>query len=92
MSQIASVTGGKSYTAETASSVVQIYKTLGSSIGRTHKRDPGHARGSRPARPGFLLLAVGAGALFQAAFRDRRALQLTSCGGGRGRAPTMRAA
>ncbi len=38
MSQIAAVTGGKSYTAQSASSVVQIYKTLGSSIGRTHKR------------------------------------------------------
>ena len=38
MGQIAAVTGGKSYTAQTASSVVQIYKTLGSSIGRTHKR------------------------------------------------------
>ena len=38
MSQIAAATGGKAYTAQTASSVVQIYKTLGSSIGRTHKR------------------------------------------------------
>jgi Ca-activated chloride channel homolog len=38
MEQIATATGGKSYTAQSASSVVQIYKTLGSSIGRTHKR------------------------------------------------------
>jgi Ca-activated chloride channel family protein len=38
MSEIAAATGGKSYTAQSASSVVQIYKTLGSSIGRTHKR------------------------------------------------------
>ena len=38
MGQIAAVTGGKAYTAQTSSSVVQIYKTLGSSIGRTHKR------------------------------------------------------
>jgi Ca-activated chloride channel family protein len=38
MSQIASATGGKAYSAQTASSVVQIYKSLGSSIGRTHKR------------------------------------------------------
>ena len=38
MSQIAQVTGGKAYTAQTASSVVQIYKTLGSSIGRESKR------------------------------------------------------
>ena len=38
MGQIAAVSGGKAYTAHTSSSVVQIYKTLGSSIGRTHKR------------------------------------------------------
>ncbi len=38
MGQIAAVSGGKAYTAQTASSVVQIYKTLGSSIGRTNKR------------------------------------------------------
>jgi Ca-activated chloride channel family protein len=38
MGQIAAVTGGKAYTARNASSVVQIYRTLGSSIGRTHKR------------------------------------------------------
>ena len=38
MGQIASATGGKAFTAQTASSVVQIYKSLGSSIGRTHKR------------------------------------------------------
>jgi Ca-activated chloride channel family protein len=38
MGQIASMTGGRAYTAQTAESVVQIYKTLGSSIGRTHKR------------------------------------------------------
>jgi Ca-activated chloride channel homolog len=37
MRQIAAVTGGRSYTAQTASSVVQIYRTLGSSIGRTRK-------------------------------------------------------
>jgi Ca-activated chloride channel homolog len=38
MSEIATITGGKAYTAQSASSVVQIYKTLGSSIGRTRKR------------------------------------------------------
>jgi Ca-activated chloride channel family protein len=38
MSQIAQATGGKSYTAQSASSVVEIYRTLGSSIGRTTKR------------------------------------------------------
>jgi Ca-activated chloride channel family protein len=38
MSAIAAATGGKSYTAQTAASVVQIYRTLGSSIGRTHKQ------------------------------------------------------
>jgi Ca-activated chloride channel family protein len=38
MSEIAAATGGKSYTAENASSVVSIYKTLGSSIGRSHER------------------------------------------------------
>jgi Ca-activated chloride channel homolog len=38
MSQIAAITGGKSYTAQTASSAVQIYRSLGSSVGRTTKR------------------------------------------------------
>ncbi len=38
MSEIATATGGKSFTAQSASSVVSIYKTLGSSIGRTNKR------------------------------------------------------
>jgi Ca-activated chloride channel homolog len=37
MREIAQTTGGQSYTAETATSVVQIYRTLGSSIGRTSK-------------------------------------------------------
>jgi Ca-activated chloride channel homolog len=63
MGQIATVTGGRSYTAETASSVVQIYKTLGSSIGRTHKRIEITSWAAALAA-GFLLLAVGAGALF----------------------------
>ncbi len=35
MRLIAEATGGQAYTAQTASSVVQIYRTLGSSIGRT---------------------------------------------------------
>jgi Ca-activated chloride channel family protein len=65
MSQIASVTGGKSYTAETASSVVQIYKSLGSSIGRTHKRIQ-VTSWFAAAAAGLLLLAVGTGALFSA--------------------------
>lgn len=38
MAQIAAITGGKSYTAETASSAVKIYRGLGSSVGRTTKR------------------------------------------------------
>lgn len=63
MSQIASITGGKSYTAETASSVVQIYKTLGSSIGRTHKRIQISSWFSAAAA-GLLLAAIAAGALF----------------------------
>ncbi len=65
MGQIAAVTGGKAYTAETATSVVQIYKTLGSSIGRTHKREQVTSWFAAGAA-GFLLLAVAAGALFQA--------------------------
>ena len=65
MSQIASVSGGRSYTAETASSVVQIYKTLGSSIGRTHKRIQ-VTSWFAAAAAGLLLLAVGTGALFSA--------------------------
>lgn len=65
MSQIAAATGGKSYTAQTASSVVEIYKTLGSSIGRTHKRIQVSSWFAAGAA-GFLLLAVGAGAVLQA--------------------------
>ena len=63
MGQIATVTGGKAYTAETASSVVQIYKTLGSSIARHHS--------SREVSSWFagaaallLLGALGAGRIF----------------------------
>jgi Ca-activated chloride channel homolog len=59
MSQIAAVTGGKAYTARTASSVVQIYKTLGSSIGRTRKRVDIAAWFAGIAA-GFLAAAVGA--------------------------------
>jgi Ca-activated chloride channel homolog len=62
MSEIAAATGGKSYTAETASSVVNIYKTLGSSIGRTHKRIQ-ITSWFAAAAAGFLLAAVGAAAL-----------------------------
>ena len=65
MGQIATVTGGKAYTAETASSVVQIYKTLGSSIGRTHKRIQVSSWFAAGAAA-FLLLAVASGAMFQA--------------------------
>ncbi len=64
MSQIATVTGGKAYTARTASSVVQIYKTLGSSIGRTHKRVQ-ITNWFAVAAAGLLAAAVGAGALLE---------------------------
>jgi len=37
MSRIAQITGGKDYTAESASAVVSIYQTLGKSLGRTTK-------------------------------------------------------
>jgi Ca-activated chloride channel homolog len=37
MRQIAAISGGQSYTAESATGVVQIYRTLGSSIGRARK-------------------------------------------------------
>jgi Ca-activated chloride channel family protein len=63
MNQIATATGGKAYTAETASSVVQIYKTLGSSIGRTHKRVQVTSWFAAGAAA-LLLAAVAAGALF----------------------------
>ena len=62
MGQIAAVTGGKAYTAQTSSSVVQIYKTLGSSIGRTHKRVDVAAWFAGIAA-GFLAAAVGASLL-----------------------------
>jgi Ca-activated chloride channel family protein len=63
MSQIAAETGGKSYTAESATSVVQIYRTLGSSIGRTHKRVQ-ITSWFGAAAAGLLLLSVGVGRLF----------------------------
>jgi len=64
MSQIAAVTGGRSYTAQTAASVVQIYKTLGSSIGRTHKRVE-ITNWFALAAAGFLAAAVGAAMVFE---------------------------
>jgi Ca-activated chloride channel family protein len=64
MSQIATVTGGHSYTARTASSVVQIYKTLGSSIGRTHKRVE-ITNWFAIAAAALLATAVGAAALLE---------------------------
>jgi Ca-activated chloride channel family protein len=39
MQMIAQTTGGRAYTAQTASSAVNIYRTLGSSIGRTSKKE-----------------------------------------------------
>jgi Ca-activated chloride channel family protein len=39
MQMIAQTTGGHAYTAQTASSAVNIYRTLGSSIGRTTKKE-----------------------------------------------------
>jgi len=64
MGQIAAVTGGKAYTAQTSSSVVQIYKTLGSSIGRTHKHVDVAAWFAGIAA-GFLALAVAASQLLE---------------------------
>jgi Ca-activated chloride channel family protein len=40
ISMISQTTGGRSFTAETASSVADVYRTLGSSIGRTSKEVP----------------------------------------------------
>jgi Ca-activated chloride channel family protein len=64
MSQIAAVSGGHSYTAETAGSVVQIYKTLGSSIGRTEKRVQ-ITNWFAIAAAGLLAAAIGSAALFE---------------------------
>jgi Ca-activated chloride channel homolog len=64
MGQIAAVSGGKAYTARTASSVVQIYKTLGSSIGRTTKRVD-IAAWAAVIAAGFLAGAVLASQLFE---------------------------
>lgn len=65
MAMIAQTSGGRSFTAQTASSVVGIYRTLGSSIGRT--------RGTSVISSWFaaaaallLLAAVAAGQLFGA--------------------------
>ena len=62
MSEIAQITGGRSYTAQTAGSVVQIYRTLGSSIGRTSKRVE-VASWFAAIAAGLLAAAVAAGAL-----------------------------
>ena len=59
MSAIASVTGGKAYTAQSAASVVQIYRTLGSSIGRR----PGHTEVTDDFLAGALVLLVLGGGL-----------------------------
>src|SRR5262249_4111290 len=64
MGQIASVTGGHSYTAQTAASVVQIYKTLGSSIGRTHSRVE-ISNWFAVAAAGLLAAAVATALLFE---------------------------
>jgi Ca-activated chloride channel homolog len=64
MGQIAAISGGKAYTAHTASSVVQIYKTLGSSIGRTTKRVDVAAWAAVIAA-GFLACAVLASQLLE---------------------------
>jgi Ca-activated chloride channel homolog len=65
MSAIAAETGGKSYTAQSAASVVQIYRTLGSSIGRTHKQVEVTSWFAAVAA-GLLLAAVGFGQVFAA--------------------------
>jgi Ca-activated chloride channel family protein len=65
MSMIAQVTGGKSYTAQTASSVVSIYRTLGSSVGRTEKNVQ-ITSWFAAAAAGLLAIAVGAGLLLEA--------------------------
>ncbi|HEY4346808.1 MAG TPA: VWA domain-containing protein [Gaiellaceae bacterium] len=65
MGAIAAATGGKAYTAQSAASVVQIYRTLGSNIGRTHKRVQ-ISSWFALAAAGLLLVAVGAGHVFEA--------------------------
>ena len=62
MRAIARTTGGKTYTARTATSVSKIYRTLGSSIGRKQKRED--IASWFAAAAGVLLIgAVGAGRL-----------------------------
>jgi Ca-activated chloride channel family protein len=65
MSAIAAETGGKAYTAQSAASVVQIYRTLGSSIGRTHKLVE-VTSWFAAAAAGLLLAAIGFGQVFAA--------------------------
>ena len=62
MSEIAQVTGGKAYTAQNAASVVQIYRSLGSSIGRESKR-VGIASWFAAIAGALLVGALAAGAL-----------------------------
>jgi Ca-activated chloride channel homolog len=62
MSQIAKVSGGKSYTAQTDSKVVNIYKSLGSAIARTPKHIQ-VASWFAAIAAALLVAAIGAGAL-----------------------------
>ena len=66
MQMIASVTGGKAYTAETAARVTNVYKTLGSSIGRQRRRREITSWFAAGAAA-LLLAALGAGRLVEGA-------------------------
>ncbi len=63
MIEIAQITSGKSYTARTASSALNAYRTLGSHVSRTPRRLP-IASWFAAVAAALLLGAVGAGALF----------------------------
>jgi Ca-activated chloride channel family protein len=62
--QIATTTGGKAYNARTANTLVDIYKSLGSSIG--HKSELREISSWFAVASGFLLLgALGVGRLVE---------------------------
>jgi Ca-activated chloride channel homolog len=63
---ISSLTGGKAYAVETAASAVDVYKALGSAVGRTRERRE-ISSWFAVAAAGLLVAAIGAGRLAQGA-------------------------
>ena len=74
MAMIARTTGGRSYTAHTASSAVDVYRTLGSSVGRTTEEIEISSWFTAAAAV-CLLAAVAVGGLLAPGFPERAVLR-----------------